>query len=71
MRLEGGTMKEYFVEAIGAQFSASDLGTLAQRFSGRAGEGFELQFVFQVSQPGCLGIGQPTITYLAVYTREH
>jgi len=64
-------MKEYFVEAIGAQFSDSALSMLAQRFSAHAGQGFELQFVFQVSQPGCLGIGQPSITYLAVYAREH
>lgn len=63
-------MKEYLVEPIGAQFSASDLDSLAQRFSGRAGQGFTLQLVFQVTQPGCLGIGQGTITYLAVYARE-
>ena len=64
-------MKEYLVEPIGAQFSDNALTTLASRFSGRAGQGYELQFVFQVSQPGCLGIGQPTITYVAVYAREH
>jgi hypothetical protein len=63
-------MKEYMVEPIGAQFSDSALAALAERFSGRAGQGFELEFVFQVSQPGCLGIGQPTITYLAVYARQ-
>jgi len=64
-------MKEYLVEPIGAQFSDSALSTLAQRFSARAGQGFELQFVFQVTQPGCLGIGQPSITYLAVYAKDH
>lgn len=63
-------MKEYLVEPIGAQFSNADLTSLTNRFTSRAGEGFELQFVFQVSQPGCLGIGQGTITYLAVYARE-
>lgn len=62
-------MKEYLVEPIGAQFSTSDLTALAQRFSSRAGQGYSLQFVFQVSQPGCLGIGQPTVTYLAVYAK--
>jgi len=65
-----GRMKEYLVEPIGAQFSGNALAALAQRFSGRAGEGYELQFVFQISQPGCLGIGQPTITYVAVYAKE-
>ena len=64
-------MKEYVVEPIGAQFSNDDLGTLARTFSGRAGQGYELQFVFQVAQPGCLGIGQGTITYVAVYAKEH
>jgi len=63
-------VKEYLVEPIGAQFSDRDLTALGQRFSGRAGQGFTLQFVFQVSQPGCLGITQPTVTYLAVYARE-
>lgn len=63
-------MKEYLVEPIGAQFSDNALGALAQRFSGHAGQGFELQLVFQVTQPGCLGIGQASVTYLAVYARE-
>ena len=64
-------MKEYLVEPIGAQFSDDALTSLATRFSGRSGQGYELQLVFQVSQPGCLGIGQPTITFVAVYAREH
>ena len=64
-------MKEYLVEPIGAEFSNSALTSLAQQFSGRAGHGYELQFVFQVTQPGCLGVGQPTVTYLAVYAKEH
>jgi hypothetical protein len=64
-------MKEYVVEPIGSQFSDAALTTLAQRFNSRAGQGYELQFVFQVTQPGCLGIGQPTVTYLAVYAKGH
>jgi len=60
---------EYMVEPIGAQFSNKDLPKLAERFSQRANEGYRLHSVFQVSQPGCLGIGQPTITYLAIYER--
>ncbi len=58
---------KYMIEPIGAQFSAKDVSKLAERFSQRSGEGYRLHSVFQVSQPGCLGIGQPTITYLAVY----
>jgi hypothetical protein len=60
---------KYLVEPIGAQFSDKDLHSLAKRFSQHAEEGYRLHTVFQVSQPGCLGIGTPTITYLAVY--EH
>lgn len=58
---------QYMIEPIGAQFSNKDLPNLAKRFSQRANEGYRLHSVFQVSQPGCLGIGQPSITYLAVY----
>lgn len=63
-------MKEYLVESIGAQFSNNGISALGQRFSGRSGEGYEVQFVFQITQPGCLGIGTPSITYVAVYVRE-
>jgi hypothetical protein len=61
---------QYLIEPIGAQFSDRDLPVLAQRFSGRATEGYKLHSVFQVQQPGCLGIGTPTSTYLAVYVKE-
>jgi hypothetical protein len=64
-------MKEYLVEPIGALFSDSAVAALAERFSGRSGHGYELEFVFQVTQPGCLGIGQGTVTYLAVYAKKH
>ncbi len=60
----------YLIEPIGAQFSNKELPKLAERFDKRATEGYRLHSVFQVSQPGCLGIGQPTVTYLAVYERQ-
>lgn len=60
---------QYMIEPIGAQFSDKDLPALAKRFTSRASEGYRLHSVFQVSQPGCLGIGQPTTTYLAVYEK--
>jgi hypothetical protein len=60
----------YLIEPIGAQFANRDLPVLAERFSARAQEGYRLHSVFQVSQPGCLGLGQPTVTYLAVYERK-
>lgn len=60
---------QYMIEPIGAQFSNKDLTSLASRFTSRAAEGYRLHSVFQVSQPGCLGFGQPTVTYLAVYEK--
>jgi hypothetical protein len=57
----------YIIEPIGAQFSNKDVQGLAQRFTSRAADGYRLHSVFQVSQPGCLGFGQPTVTYLAIY----
>jgi len=64
-------MKEYLIEPIGAEFSDAALAALTQRLNGRAGQGYELQLVFQVARPGCLGIGTPTFTYLAVYAKKH
>jgi len=63
-------MPQYLIEPIGAEFSNKAVSALAQRFTARASEGYKLHSVFQVSQPGCLGIGQGTTTYLAVYVRE-
>ena len=60
---------QYMIEPIGSQFSNKDVSTLAQKFTTRAGEGYKLHSVFHVTQPGCLGIGQGTTTYLAVYVK--
>lgn len=60
----------YLIEPIGAQFSNRDLPKLAERFDQHASQGYRLHTVFQVSQPGCLGFGTPTITYLAVYEKR-
>ena len=60
---------QYLIEPIGAAFSNKAIAGLAQRFTDRANEGYRLHSVFQVTQPGCLGIGQGSITYLAVYVR--
>lgn len=59
----------YVIEPIGAQFANKDLPKLAATFSNKAKEGYRLHSVFQVAQPGCLGIGQASTTYLAVYER--
>jgi hypothetical protein len=60
---------EYMIEPIGAKFSDKDATTLARRFTSRAAEGYRFHSVFQVVQPGCLGIGTKATTYLAVYVK--
>ncbi|MDT0496033.1 hypothetical protein RM530_01455 [Algiphilus sp. W345] len=61
---------EYKVESIGAAFSDKAIAALGKRFESRAVEGYKFHSVFQVTQPGCLGLGQGTTTYLAVYVKE-
>lgn len=61
---------KYKVESIGAEFSNKAIGNLEKLLEQRASEGYKFHSVFQVSQPGCLGVGQGTTTYLAVYVKE-
>jgi len=61
---------QYKVESIGAEFSNKAISQLEKVFEARASEGYKFHSVFQVSQPGCLGIGQGISTYLAVYVKE-
>jgi len=61
---------EYRIEAIGASFTNKDITNLGNRFSQYGKTGWELHSVFQAQQPGCLGIGTPTITYFAIYINK-
>ncbi len=61
---------EYKIETIGSEFSDKAISALEKRFSSRGSEGYEFHSVFQIQQPGCLGIGQGTTTYLAVYVKK-
>ena len=61
---------EYKIEAIGAEFSNKDISKLGNQFTNQAQSGYKLHSVFQAQQPGCLGIGSPTITYFAIYIKE-
>lgn len=61
---------KYKVESIGAEFSNKAISTLEKLLDKRAEEGYKFHSVFQVSQPGCMGFGQGTTTYLAVYVKE-
>ncbi len=61
---------QYKIEQIGAVFSSKDITRLEGRFNKYSKENYKFHSVFQVQKPGCLGIGAPSITYLAVYTKE-
>jgi hypothetical protein len=61
---------EYKIEAIGAEFSKKAISTLSDHFTNQAQSGYKLHSVFQAQQPGCLGIGSPSITYFAIYVKE-
>jgi len=61
---------EYKVESIGAEFTKKGITELERRLNSQSSQGYKFHSVFQIQQPGCLGIGKPTITYLAVYVKE-
>lgn len=61
---------QYKIEQIGAQFNNKSITSLENRLNQQAQDGYKFHAVFQIQKPGCLGIGQPTITYLAVYVKE-
>lgn len=61
---------QYKIESIGAEFNNKAITTLEQRFSNYAADGYKFHSVFQVTQPGCMGMGQGSITYLAVYVKD-
>ncbi len=68
--MQKGEIMQYKIESIGAEFSNKAISSLEQRFTSYASEGYIFHSVFQIEQPGCLGFGKPTITYLAVYIKE-
>ena len=61
---------KYKVESIGAEFSNKAITALESRFEAKAKAGYKFHSVFAVTQPGCLGLGRGTTTYLAVYVQE-
>jgi hypothetical protein len=61
---------KYKIEPIGAQFSNKDITNLEGRFNKHSESGYRFHSVFQIQKPGCMGIGTPTVTYLAVYVKD-
>jgi len=61
---------QYKIEAIGSQFSDKAIGSLESRLNQQAAQGYKFHSVFHITKPGCLGLGTPTSTYLAVYVKD-
>ena len=60
----------YKIEQIGAEFSNKAIAGLENIFNKYSEQGYKFHSVFQVRKTGCLGIGSPSITYLAIYFKE-
>lgn len=61
---------KYRVETIGAVFSPRAIEEFQKLLETRAEEGYKLDSVFPVTQPGCLGLGQGSTTYLAIFEKQ-
>jgi hypothetical protein len=60
---------QYVVEVIGKEFNNKAVKALEANLNAKHGQGYRFHSVFEVSQPGCAGIGQPSITYIAVFEK--
>lgn len=61
---------QYKIDQIGTEFSDKGIQNLVNRLNKNGDDGWKFHSVFQVQKSGCLGIGSPSITYLAVYMKE-
>lgn len=58
---------KYRIQNIGKEFSDKAVKALEAKLNDASNSGYRFHSVIEVSQPGCLGIGQPSVTYLAVF----
>ncbi|MAN45662.1 MAG: hypothetical protein GYB49_03175 [Alphaproteobacteria bacterium] len=58
---------KYRVQAIGKEFSDQAIKTLETKLNNAHEKGYRFHSVMEVQQPGCGGLGAPTITYLAIF----
>ena len=61
---------QYIVEPIGKEFSNKALQTLAARLTDKYNQGYRFHSTIEVTQPGCLGFGAPSVTILAVFEKS-
>lgn len=57
----------YRIQSIGKVFDDKAVKALEARLNEAGSKGYRFHSVMEVTQPGCLGLGTPTITYLAVF----
>ena len=60
---------QYVVRNIGKSFTDKGMRDLEKTLSESYASGYKFHSVFEVSQPGCLGMGQPSVTYFAIFER--
>ena len=58
---------KYRVQPIGKEFSDKAIKTLEEKLNLAHEKGYRFHSVMEIQQPGCGGLGTPTITYLAVF----
>ncbi|KCZ91167.1 MULTISPECIES: hypothetical protein [Hyphomonas] len=58
---------KYRIQAIGRVFSDKAIKDLEDKLNRAHDKGYRFHSVMEITQPGCAGLGTPTITYLAVF----
>jgi hypothetical protein len=61
---------QYKIVQLGTEYSKSGIKELESFLNTKADEGYKFHSVFQVQKPGCMGIGSPTVIYLAIFIKE-
>lgn len=63
-------MSRYKLQNIGKVFNDKALRALEGTLNNAGESGYHFHSVIEVTQPGCMGFGAPTITYVAVFERD-
>ena len=60
----------YKIEQIGKEFSNKGIQNLESRLNQNREQGWKFHSVMEVQKPGCLGLGSPSITYIAIFEKQ-
>ncbi|HAD96007.1 MAG TPA: hypothetical protein DCG19_01310 [Cryomorphaceae bacterium] len=61
---------QYKIQQIGARFSDKGIVNLEKEFNSYSSGGYKYHSVIEIQKTGCLGIGKPSITYIAIFAKE-